>query len=81
MNIKESIDFPRLHHQLLPMKVVYDRSSSSDILDYLTKAGHTVEPLPENERGSVAQGIAVSADGNIVTANNDWRKSGGVDGF
>jgi hypothetical protein len=57
------------------------------VLDYLESVGHKVKHLKTFERGSTVQGIAVirddenGDDGRIVTANNDARKSGGVDGY
>ena len=80
MNIKDAIDTPRLHHQLLPMQVTYFPGFQPEVVDYLKEIGHKVVPLPKTTRGSVAQGVAVEATG-VVTANYDWRKSGSVDGY
>ena len=99
-NIKQSIDLPRLHHQLLPMKIMnYPGKFMTmlttsacfyfiisfpgfdiNILKYLSSIGHEITQLSNRTLGSVVQGIAVD-DTGIITANNDWRKSGAVDGY
>ena len=50
------------------------------MIQYLESIGHKTEELKSSMRGSIVQAVAVE-DGGIVTAVNDYRKTGGVDGF
>ena len=50
------------------------------MIKYLESIGHKTEELKGGMRGSIVQAVAVEAKG-IVTAINDYRKTGGVDGF
>ena len=76
-NIKEAIDEPRFHHQLLPMHILAEEAVSKEVSGYLEKVGHKI--VPWTARKSIIQGIAVK-DG-IITANYDARKAGQVSGF
>lgn len=78
-NIKEAIDGPRFHHQLLPNRLVYEKLFPQDILEELQKLGHRTSLL-ENEMSGINVGIARGEDGTIY-ANSDYRKGGEVDGF
>ena len=78
-NIKEAIDAPRIHHQLFPDKINYEKNFPKELLDGLAKLGHTLERQGDNERGAII--MAISSDGNKLYANSDWRKGGEVDGI
>ncbi|CAM4874212.1 unnamed protein product [Rotaria socialis] len=69
-NIKQAIDAPRLHSQLLPQ---------SDILKLLKKRGHNI--TCSTYGGSVIQGIEWRDEVNQYWANCDIRKGGAPDGF
>ncbi|KAH9382726.1 hypothetical protein HPB48_023282 [Haemaphysalis longicornis] len=90
--IKRAIDDLRIHHQLYPNQVYYEKSflrkkslfpvlhprpPEQAILDQLQQFGHKVTPEVED---SGFQGITRSADGSIF-ANMDYRKGGSIDGF
>ena len=75
-DIKSSIDAPRIHHQLIPMKVEAEESVSEEVRDFLASRGHVVAPLKWT---AVVQGIS-RRDGRIY-ANSDKRKAGGIAGF
>ena len=111
-NIKEAIDEPRLHHQLLPMKLYHEKLMSKvrysivsfffkyqfssnakysyskplqGIVEYLKQMGHNmsqIDPYFDHTGyyGGRVQAIATN-EYNILTANNDRRKSGSNDGF
>ena len=87
-DIKTAIDAPRPHHQLLPMKVYQEMGISKNMVDYLRKVGHQVDVVDvykiddrvNDFGGSRIQGIAVDENG-IITANNDRRKAGEVQGL
>lgn len=75
--IKRAIDDLRIHHQLYPNQVYYEKSFPPAILDQLQQLGHKVTPEVED---TGFQGITRSADGSIF-ANMDFRKGGSIDGF
>lgn len=75
-NIKQAIDDLRIHHQLYPNEVFYEKKFPRAILDKLQAIGHKVVPEVED---SAFQGITRSADGRVF-ANMDFRKGGGFGG-
>ena len=77
-DIAESLDEPRLHHQLMPMRVDYQSEFSAEVMKGLKKRGHDTKDV--GGTGSVAGAIARLDDGKLM-AKSDYRKAGGVDGF
>ncbi|XP_064461236.1 scoloptoxin SSD14-like isoform X2 [Ornithodoros turicata] len=75
-NIKQAIDGLRLHHQLFPNEIYYEKGFPRVLLDSLRDIGHR---LKEEVEHSSFQGIVRLADGT-VTANMDNRKRGSVEG-
>lgn len=75
--IKMAIDDLRIHHQLYPNQIFYEKSFPPAILDQLQQLGHKVTPEVED---TGFQGITRSPDGSIF-ANMDYRKGGSIDGF
>ena len=41
-SLEESINAKRIHHQLLPMNVVYEKGYAPEILDGLKNIGHNI---------------------------------------
>ncbi|XP_023345665.1 glutathione hydrolase 1 proenzyme isoform X2 [Eurytemora carolleeae] len=78
-NVKDAIDAPRLHHQLLPMELWYEEGNSRWMLKELTSIGHNLTYFPTG--GSAVQAILVDQETGLTTANADYRKGGGVYGF
>uniref|UniRef100_A0A182LRX3 Gamma-glutamyltransferase n=1 Tax=Anopheles culicifacies TaxID=139723 RepID=A0A182LRX3_9DIPT len=76
-DIKEAIDAPRFHHQLIPMTVQYEFGNLDLIVKGLQDKGH--QTTRYRERGSIICAIAKNASG--VYANADFRKGGDVAGF
>lgn len=82
-DIKTAIDADRIHHQLQPNELQYERNFSSQILkslhdDYKHKLAVIVN------RSSVVMGIVEENLGDnvkVLTANSDYRKGGAVDGI
>ncbi|XP_055336503.1 scoloptoxin SSD14-like isoform X2 [Paramacrobiotus metropolitanus] len=72
-NVKESIDAPRLHHQLLPMQVEYEPGMRQDDLRTLSNIGHKLRMVEFPY--AVVQGIHRLPDGSLQ-ANSDHRKAG-----
>lgn len=77
-NIKEAIDMPRIHHQLFPDYVLYEKKFPKDILNNLKNLGHNIEE--NKDRLSVIIGIHRHKNGTLYS-NSDYRKNGKTDGF
>lgn len=77
-DIKKAIDWPRLHHQLLPNEIVYDNNFPIDVLSGLEALGHKTRSLG-TDRGAIVMAVN-RLDGNLY-ANSDFRKGGSVDGI
>ncbi|XP_077535847.1 scoloptoxin SSD14-like isoform X3 [Haemaphysalis longicornis] len=75
-NIKQAIDFPRIHHQLIPNKLMAESFFPKTYEDELRRRGHIVTH-PEG-RFSIMMGVQSS--GGRLLANSDFRKGGTVDG-
>ncbi|KAK8788924.1 hypothetical protein V5799_021302 [Amblyomma americanum] len=75
-NIKEAIDFPRIHHQLIPNEVVVEPDLSEDYVSELESKGHVVTTT--QKKSSSVNGIR--RDGDRLYASYDYRRAGGVDG-
>lgn len=76
-DIDQAIQSARVHHQFLPDKLFVDkRRVSPDVIELLTKRGHTVEEV------SVAKvyGVRVK-DNKILEGAYDSRGEGGAGGF
>ncbi|XP_055845791.1 glutathione hydrolase 1 proenzyme-like [Episyrphus balteatus] len=76
-DVKQAIDAPRFHHQLIPNFFEYEFGMLKDVVDDLEKMGH--KTLRYRERGSAFCGIMKNE--TAVYANVDFRKLGGVFGF
>ncbi len=72
MNIQEAISSPRLHHQLLPEKVFYEKRYPSEIISSLVQKHHQVQVVPGL---ADVQGVMKFRNG-IVHAGADARKGG-----
>ncbi|KAL3857361.1 hypothetical protein ACJMK2_012037 [Sinanodonta woodiana] len=76
--IKQAIDYPRIHHQLVPARVDIDQGFPQVIIDGLRAKGHNVTMKPSAD--SRVQGILQRGKDNIY-ANSDYRKFGVPDGY
>ncbi|KAF7635911.1 hypothetical protein Mgra_00004631, partial [Meloidogyne graminicola] len=70
MNIKQSIDLPRLHNQFRPNFTFYEKEIPQKLKEGLEERGHKFN---NSEWLNVVVGLHKSDDGNIY-ANSDWRK-------
>ncbi|CAH1772931.1 unnamed protein product [Owenia fusiformis] len=75
--IKEAIDAPRLHHQLLPKEVQMEANFSKRDKEELEKLGHEFKV---STGISVVQAVLRGKDGKLY-ANSDYRKGGYTDGY
>ncbi|CAF0969193.1 unnamed protein product [Rotaria magnacalcarata] len=78
-DIKQAIDAPRLHSQLLPQEVIAESGFDPEILQNLKSRGHNV--TCGSFGGSVIQGIEWRDEVNEYWANCDIRKGGVPDGL
>ncbi|KAL1467059.1 hypothetical protein MTO96_005921 [Rhipicephalus appendiculatus] len=75
-DIKEAIDLPRLHHQLIPNRAVVEPDFPQEIIAELESKGHVFEVNQGND--STVNGIRSEA--NCLHASYDLRRGGGIDG-
>ncbi|XP_034946498.1 glutathione hydrolase 1 proenzyme-like isoform X2 [Chelonus insularis] len=75
--VKEAVDAPRIHHQLLPMKLEYQYGIMKPIIEGLQKLGHITSRY--RGRGSVVCAL-IQVNGTIY-ANADYRRAGDVSGI
>ncbi|XP_013421785.1 glutathione hydrolase 1 proenzyme isoform X2 [Lingula anatina] len=78
-DIKQAVDYPRLHDQLIPTTVFYEKNMPSTILASLVERGHNMTLSNPNGRFSVVEGIQ-RKDGKVY-ANCDFRKGGNPAGY
>ncbi|XP_076333038.1 scoloptoxin SSD14-like isoform X2 [Tachypleus tridentatus] len=78
LSIKNAIDSPRIHHQLIPNTIVYETKFPEELLEGLNKKGHNVTEI--SGRSSAIMGIARGKSGKLY-AEADYRKGGASDGF
>ncbi|EFX74307.1 hypothetical protein DAPPUDRAFT_57425 [Daphnia pulex] len=86
-DIKEAIDSPRFHHQLIPMTLNYEKGFPKEMVEELSRRGHRTSE--EDTRGGAVYGISVAGEeeedgddgGCHLYANADYRKGGDVAGF
>lgn len=77
-DMKTAIDAPRLHHQLLPNELVYEKGFDKNIVQQLKKIGHSV--TESGAWGSVVVGIQRHSNRSI-SASYDYRKGGSNAGW
>lgn len=78
-NIKDSINQPRLHHQLIPMSVAFESELHPRVVDYLKKSGHEMAQLGADDY--VGNVVGVAQNEGILTVYADRRKSGSIAGY
>uniref|UniRef100_A0A1B6D5D2 Gamma-glutamyltransferase n=1 Tax=Clastoptera arizonana TaxID=38151 RepID=A0A1B6D5D2_9HEMI len=79
-NVKEAVDFPRIHHQLQPMRFDYEYGTLRSVAKGMADIGHTVLRRAVTATwGSCV--TAIARNGSIVEGNSDFRRPGGVAGF
>lgn len=82
-DIKTAIDAPRLHHQYLPDELKFESNFDKSILLSLAKRGHNIKPIAGRSSVCMAVASEFTPEGKVksITANSDYRKGGGVDGY
>ena len=80
MTIQEAIDAPRVHHQWLPDRLMYEeRALSQDAIDNLRGMGHTLR-MRENTTG-LAEGIMFDRKKGLILGATDPRGYGEAAGY
>ncbi len=80
MTIQEAIDAPRVHHQWLPDRLMYEeRALSQDAVDNLRAMGHTLR-MRENTTG-LAEGILFDRKRGLLLGATDPRGYGDAVGY
>lgn len=75
--IKESVDAPRIHHQLFPMEISYEFGVLDQVVKGLEQLGHKTSRY----RAASSVACAISKFNKTITANADFRKGGEVYGY
>lgn len=77
-SLKEILDSPRFHHQLVPNAIEYEYGLINDIIEGLIAKGHKLKRF--KNRGTVVN--ALSVDQHEINALSDYRKdTSGVAGY
>lgn len=80
MNIQEAVDAPRVHHQLLPDTLYYEkRGLPQDVAENLVKHGYAVRER-SGYRG-LAEGIVIDKKKGLLYGATDPRGYGGAIGY
>ncbi|XP_033758540.1 glutathione hydrolase 1 proenzyme-like [Pecten maximus] len=76
-DVKQAVDYPRIHHQLLPPEISYEARFPEYYIDGLRELGHNLTLT-----SSKAIVNAITGDGDWYYANSDYRRPGSnPDGF
>jgi gamma-glutamyltranspeptidase/glutathione hydrolase/leukotriene-C4 hydrolase len=78
MDLLNTVEHPRLHHQLLPEVVSIEEGYRSDVLRYLKNAGHVLDEYDKMRATAEIQAVRrINVDGQIrLEAVSDSRKNG-----
>lgn len=77
-NIKEIVDAPRFHHQLIPDEIEYEYGVTNQIVDGLAAKGHKLRRY--KNRGTIVNALMCSE--NEINGVADFRKDwSGVSGY
>jgi gamma-glutamyltranspeptidase/glutathione hydrolase len=78
MNVRDAIDFPRVHHQWKPDRLEIERGISPDTIALLKKAGYNLE---ETKPTVIASVEAILIDGGWLQGGYDERGAGKAVGY
>lgn len=76
-SLKQAVDAPRLHHQLIPNELEYEYGHTEQLVAEVRRMGHRMRRY--GERGSIVTALQRNASGVFGVA--DYRKRGEVVGF
>lgn len=73
-SVLNAVNAPRIHHQLLPMRIEYEDGLSKELIDGLHKLGHEMHKGPSDM--GFASLTAIGRDGNKLIPVYDPRRLG-----
>ncbi len=79
-SVYESVQRPRLHHQLFPNVITVEHEYDSHIVNGLKSKGHDIQVLGNGVTGSTVSAAMKGADGTLH-ASSDERKGGIAAGY
>ncbi|KAM3965264.1 glutathione hydrolase 1 proenzyme [Aphomia sociella] len=79
-DISESVQRPRLHHQLIPMEVEHEADFSQSVISFLRGRGHATTELSRTAGFAAMIAASRDKDGYLVP-QTDHRRVGSIDGF
>lgn len=72
--LEAAISAPRIHHQLTPMELIYQREFDAEIIKALSEdVGHKIK-----ERHRIGNVVAIAVENGEVKANFDPKRGGSV---
>lgn len=77
--LKEAIDSPRIHHQLTPNEINFDKDFPGSLLSLLRDKGHKTRV--NNGANSIVTGIVRDLATGNLTGVYDYKKKGSIDGL
>lgn len=78
MNVQDGVDFPRIHHQWKPDKLVFERGISPDTIAILKRMGYTVD---ESHPVVLARVEAIAMQNGWLQGAHDPRGPGKAAGY
>lgn len=72
--LQEAVDAKRIHHQLMPMNIIYEGGFNKTLLEELTKFGHRLQG--ESSAPGFSCVTAISKSRGFVEAAADARRNG-----
>jgi gamma-glutamyltranspeptidase/glutathione hydrolase len=76
MNVQDAVDWPRIHHQWLPDRLLMERGFSPDTIALLKARGHRIDMV-----GSIGEVAAIQVDGAWLEGAADPRTEGTAQGY
>lgn len=73
-DIEKAVHAPRIHHQLMPMRLSYEPGFPDEIIQGLTTIGHQMYPTPSDS--GFAALTAIAKTGKTFTPVYDLRRKG-----
>lgn len=75
--VAKAVRAPRIHHQLMPMRLQYESGFSIDTIDGLREKGHVM--YVESSDSGFAALTAIGRSGNQLTPVFDHRRRGSLE--
>lgn len=76
-SVIDAVRAPRIHHQLAPMRLEYERGIPDDIVEGLRKIGHVMYESPSDS--GFASLTAIGRDGKKLVPVFDHRRKGSLE--